>query len=88
VYILKGFKFTLTKVGSDYWVGYEASGVLYYKTSADFVTWSAATNLNTITGLTNSHYNPYLFLTVREQDQGNTLIETKAHICVFLKKTR
>ena len=52
---------TLTKVGTDYWVAYEASGVLYYKTSADFVTWSAATNLTTKTGLTNAQYNPYLY---------------------------
>lgn len=52
---------TLTKISSTYWLAYERSGVLYYRTSADFSTWSAETNLNTLTGLSNDHDDPYLY---------------------------
>lgn len=58
---INGTNPSLAKIGSTYWLVYEASGILYYRTSADFVTWSAATNLNTITGLSNNHYSPYIY---------------------------
>lgn len=52
---------TLTKIGTTYWLAYERGGVLYYRTSADFSSWSGETNLNTLTGLANNHDNPYLY---------------------------
>ena len=58
---INGTSPTLTTVGTDYWLAYEASGIIYYRTSTDFITWSGATNVNTITGLANDHYNPYIY---------------------------
>ncbi|RLE64482.1 MAG: hypothetical protein DRJ38_05410, partial [Thermoprotei archaeon] len=49
---------TLFKMGTDYWLMYERSGELYYKTSTDFVTWSAESLVST--GLTNGKDYPYL----------------------------
>lgn len=52
---------SLTKVSTTYWLVYEASGTIYSKTSANFSTWGAATNLNTLTGLANNHYFPKIY---------------------------
>jgi len=49
---------TLYKMGINYWLMYERSGELYYKTSTDFVTWNAEVLFNT--GLTHGKDYPCL----------------------------
>jgi len=58
---INGTNPSITKIGSTYWLVYERSDVLYYRTCIDFITWSAETNLNTETGLSNAHNNPYIY---------------------------
>lgn len=58
---INGTNPSITKIGSTYWLAYERSDVLYYRTSIDFISWGAETNLNTITGLSNAHNNPYIY---------------------------
>ncbi len=53
---------TITKTGATYWLMYQRSGVLYYKTSSDFITWSSESNFNTETGLSNDHDYPSLYV--------------------------
>ena len=58
---INGTSPSLIKIGTTYWLVYEASGILYYRTCTDFSTWSAATNLNTITSLSNDHSKAYIY---------------------------
>jgi len=51
---------TVTGAVTTYWLFYEYSGIIYYRTSTDFLNWSAASDFNTITGLSNNHYAPSL----------------------------
>ncbi len=46
---------------TTYWLGYEASGTIYYRTCTGFSGWSGATDVNAITGLANNHYDPYFY---------------------------
>jgi len=56
---LNGINPSLVKVGTTYWLFYERSGIIYYSTSTDFITWTAEANFVTITGLSNNHYLPF-----------------------------
>ena len=58
---INGTNPSLTIVGSTYWLAYERSGIIYYRTSSDFITWTAEVNFNTITGLSNDHSVPYIY---------------------------
>jgi len=58
---INGTNPSLTKINTTYWLFYERSGVIYYRTCTDFSTWSAETNFNTETGLANDHAKPYVY---------------------------
>jgi len=47
--------------GTNYWLFYERSGKIYYRTSADFSSWNAEVDFTTKTGLANNHYNPCVY---------------------------
>ena len=52
---------SLENVEGTYWLAYDGGGIIYVKTSAGFVTWGTAVNYNSKTGLSNGHYQPYLY---------------------------
>ena len=58
---INGTNPSVVTVGSTYWLFYERSDVVYYRTSSDFITWTAEVNFNTITGLSDAHNNPYVY---------------------------
>jgi len=58
---INGTNPSITKVGSTYWLFYERSDKIYYRTSTDFSSWSSENDFTLKTGLSNPHARPYCY---------------------------